>query len=406
MAGYRRFVIYLYWCQKEKVQNVGFAKIELQNNQCRIEIHLKGLPQEDNVLPIYMFSREEQTESENILWGIEIGKTEVKRGIVKFIQIFSAEKIGGSPFDYQNINGILIPLDDNDMIAGQWDNKDIIRQQFRVWQPEAVTEPKTGAEPEAVIASKAVTEPEAVTEPKTGAEPEAGESPTSGKPVVGSETVIESKAVTEPEPMAELEAVIESKAIAEPETGGASTSGEPVAEPDIQTEEKNSEKIPQDRENVLHMQQLAYDMTGKEQKPSKKSAPTWEIASDWEQMWQMLSSSRECFAPVEGKDITAVKIDLKDLRLLPEELWNLGNNSFLLHGFFNYRFLLYGRINQENRAACHFIGIPGVFSNQEKVLAAIFGFPEFYLEKQAEFRTGKSGYWCKLLMSSDSNAYR
>jgi hypothetical protein len=77
-------------------------------------------------------------------------------------------------------------------------------------------------------------------------------------------------------------------------------------------------------------------------------------------------------------------------------MWEMGNNSFLLHGYFNYRFLLYGKMSKQY-ATHYFLAVPGVFSNQERVLASIFGFPEFYPEKIVEFKTGKSGYWCKIL---------
>lgn len=37
--------------------------------------------------------------------------------------------------------------------------------------------------------------------------------------------------------------------------------------------------------------------------------------------------------PFSEKNITCIKIELKDLRELPRKYWYLGNNSFLLHGF-------------------------------------------------------------------------
>ena len=66
-------------------------------------------------------------------------------------------------------------------------------------------------------------------------------------------------------------------------------------------------------------------------------------------------------------------MELNDLRELPKQHWYLGNNSFLLHGFFNYHHLLFGRLPDGK----WFIGVPGIYARQERVMASVFGFPGF-----------------------------
>ena len=44
-----------------------------------------------------------------------------------------------------------------------------------------------------------------------------------------------------------------------------------------------------------------------------------------------------------------------------------------------------------------FIGVPGIYQNQEKVLAAVFGFPEFRQEKDTGVKTGQFGYWYRFM---------
>ena len=101
--------------------------------------------------------------------------------------------------------------------------------------------------------------------------------------------------------------------------------------------------------------------------------------------------------PFSGdEDTLCVRLELKDLRQLPRQFWYLGNNSFLLHGFFNYRYLILG-MTQEFGVKKWFIGIPGVFQNPERVMAALFGFPEFRREKPAPINTGEFGYWYRYL---------
>lgn len=89
-------------------------------------------------------------------------------------------------------------------------------------------------------------------------------------------------------------------------------------------------------------------------------------------------------------------MQLNDLQEFPKKYWYLCNNSFLLHGFFNYRHIIFGeRINEERKE--YFIGVPGVFQNQERIMASMFGFPEFSTAKDAEYKTGNFGYWYRIL---------
>lgn len=93
-------------------------------------------------------------------------------------------------------------------------------------------------------------------------------------------------------------------------------------------------------------------------------------------VWETLSSAQTVSTPFPEKGIECLKIELKDLRELPRRFWYLGNNSFLLHGFFNYRYLVLAKCPNER----YFLGIPGIYQNQERVMATIFGFPEFVPE--------------------------
>ena len=119
----------------------------------------------------------------------------------------------------------------------------------------------------------------------------------------------------------------------------------------------------------------------------------------WAVKWKFILENYPVLTPFEGEEeIQCVRLELKELRLLPKRHWYLGNNSFLLHGFFNYRYLILGAMKQEEEEEKKwFIGVPGVFQSQEKVMASIFGFPEYKSEKTAEQKTGQFGYWYRFL---------
>ena len=87
-----------------------------------------------------------------------------------------------------------------------------------------------------------------------------------------------------------------------------------------------------------------------------------------------------------NKNISAVQLELSDIRELPKRYWYLGNNSFLLHGFFNYRHLLFGKLENGE----WFIGVPGFYERQERVMASIFGFPGFIYVAESDSQDEKT----------------
>ena len=105
----------------------------------------------------------------------------------------------------------------------------------------------------------------------------------------------------------------------------------------------------------------------------------------WVDTWERFKNMYPYFTLPEDKNVECVRIELKDLRELPRKYWYLGNNSFLLHGFFNYRYLVLGKLEEDK----WFIGVPGIYQQQERVMAAIFGFPEFMTTDHIN----QFGYW-------------
>jgi hypothetical protein len=70
------------------------------------------------------------------------------------------------------------------------------------------------------------------------------------------------------------------------------------------------------------------------------------------------------------------KINLSEIYTLPSNYWHLSNNSFLLHGFWNYGYLVVKEEVTENEKRT-VLGVPGIFEQPEMVMAAYFGFPKF-----------------------------
>lgn len=90
------------------------------------------------------------------------------------------------------------------------------------------------------------------------------------------------------------------------------------------------------------------------------------------------------------------KCNLMKLRELPQAVWNLGNNSFLLHGYYNYHYIY---VKKETKG--WLIGVPGVFYPQEEMVAGTFGFSEFMPVSDDKKQKGVFGYWCKSVEISE-----
>ena len=81
--------------------------------------------------------------------------------------------------------------------------------------------------------------------------------------------------------------------------------------------------------------------------------------------------------------------------MLGERCQILINNSFLLHGFYNYRHLILGKDCRIGGGGdmCFYLGVPGVFFEREKMVAVMFGFEGFECAGPVEI--GKFGYYLR-----------
>ena len=157
------------------------------------------------------------------------------------------------------------------------------------------------------------------------------------------------------------------------------------SEEDVKQKEEIKEKIKAAELESLHSMEI----------PAKNIFPNDSI----EEIWQGMKKGRDCVK--FGRNICALQIELGDLRELPKKYWYLGNNSFLLHGFFNYKHLLFGK----HPNGTWFLGVPGIYERQERVMASIFDFGGFLPlvenkkensneEQPAEENTrGQQGVW-------------
>ena len=76
---------------------------------------------------------------------------------------------------------------------------------------------------------------------------------------------------------------------------------------------------------------------------------------------------------------TYKRIAITDIRSLPSRNWHLCNNSFLVHGFFCYHYLVLKTVNAPDGTQIY-LGVPGIYASQERMMALLFGFNDFEVD--------------------------
>lgn len=131
--------------------------------------------------------------------------------------------------------------------------------------------------------------------------------------------------------------------------------------------------------------------------------------------WEQLCRMYPVVHPYEDER-EYISIQPKDFVVMTGDYQHLANNSFLLHGFYNYRHIILGRepleevdgdgtakgpekekANQGKKREKYgnfYLGVPGVYYEREKMVALMFGFEAFECcGGRAE--PGKFGYYLR-----------
>ena len=356
MAGMKRFVTYIYAYEEEKKgSNVGFARIEIRGQDARIEIHLRGVYAASAACRVYLFQREASGGKEATgVTGVLVGEMKLANGSGDGVVVLKGGRVGASPYGITEMEGLFFVIGEERILMSRWREGAPFKvglSGFREWQPEETKEQTA----EKGLAAE------------TAAQNEVREA-AAVQPEQNSRMAVKGMA-----PGKQGEA-----AAAQPEqTSRMAAKGMPQEKrrETVSVVPEQKEKMPaQDVPSGSGMETAA---AGEEMEaihatelPMRNLFPEY----DWNAVWEELCREHKPVALFEEWDMQCIQLELKDLRSLPKKYWYLGNNSFLLHGFFNYRYLLLGRTAEER----WFLGVPGVYQRQERVMAAIFGFPEFF----------------------------
>ena len=133
MAGYQRFVAYVYEYRKGKKDgSSGYVRVEARGQVCRIDVHLRcaGL-EPGSRCRVYGFVRQE-----GLMDGILIGSCVTGREQIECVLETDAENVGDMGKSLQELGGMLLISDAGGFWGTEWDDQPIRPENFREWKKE------------------------------------------------------------------------------------------------------------------------------------------------------------------------------------------------------------------------------------------------------------------------------
>ena len=120
------------------------------------------------------------------------------------------------------------------------------------------------------------------------------------------------------------------------------------------------------------------------QKPVEREKESVPIS-----LFEWLEKTHEKICPF-GTNEEYFRITVEDIYNLQEEYHVLRNNQFLLHGYYNYKYLILGKKQMDSKE--YWLGVPGIYHEREKMAARMYGFEKFEGAKQ-RYGVGDLGYY-------------
>lgn len=391
---FQKKIIYLDYVEREnKIKNGGVIKWEARGEESRVQIHIRGLYPTDSCRGELMLLSEGE--------GYPADTIYLQYGTAEYAGIWHNENLAGTGIPYEGCDGIIIKLSETRFLRGIWRN----REKQKAETPETV--PQNESEPAMLAAAQTAEESMAVVQ-------------TMG-PVSAAQTVLDAydDTMLEPQPMPGNEEMRQDEPGVEvlpmPEAEEMPQDAAPAGEiqPDLPPHEPATE-VPQPMPETEEPRQ---DEPGAEEQPEPQQAipPAEEEAQSHEEesaseapflrsqrkmqagqispnKWEQLNRIYPKIQPF-GDVREYLSIAPCDFVILSEHYQEMVQNSFLLHGYYNYGHLILTKI-KEGIDDNYYLGVPGVYYEREKQAALLFGFEGFEGDGDA-VQDGSFGYYMK-----------
>jgi len=386
MADYKRLVSYIYaYPGGVRDKNVGFAKAEVRNGQFKLTVSVKGVYTDTpELFGVYVMvdGKKHQPGGFTLL---KTGTVMVNQGIGQYQDLFNPMNINQSGYTFEDISGIALARE----------NEDFYRM-FSLWEDCILnTEDITFAQEEAAAASNPVVQADSeevsVKEQvnrTTGQEAERKSAEMSGN-VRESETVRRNA-----EDVSENE-VEEAAVTSKPATPESAQSAGRQADLQQETAQMKAQQV----RAMEAVQELLFRNTnpqGTMPQNTKLQHTTPQNAKPQEEMpaFEKVFINRDFIDAFEDDYFyDCVEVTPELLKQLPIEDDAVVNNSFLVHGYYNFKHILFGKVCENDNNTRYFIGVPGMYCNRERFMASMFGFCNFKKSHRSDYSNPYFGYW-------------
>lgn len=397
MAEYKRIVSYLYKYEKGiKGTNVGYVKLEIRQNNLKILIHIQDERAiNDKDFQVYFYYRDG-----SLLKGILSGSLQFFQGESTFRSETLEQSVFDSNYSLDKIGGVIVHYNEDFAYGTEWDDKPIVMRKFIIDQPLEPSIP--------------VSEHPPTTSPEQ------------------SLSKIEPSFFSNPNPQKEENILIQN----EPITPNSS----PIPEENLTIKDavlSLDSNIVEKSETLSYEKTMPSTLPNEEEKAPQLTFQTNDLpqsipsntkieSSDWKELHN-LPIDRDVFlglqniynpSETEKKEdpfdllmtqsppiqhlhtripLQLVRIQPQDIGTLPINYWHFGSNSFLIHGFYQFQYLVFGKKLHPTKKEQYLIGIPSLYTEQESEMASQFGFKHFIPMKPTHIQNGTFGYWIAFL---------
>lgn len=430
MSAYHRLISYIYAYEGGiKGKNTGFAKLETRGTSCRIQVSVRRVFAGGSPIGVYLLAGQEE---------IRIGTLFVRGGNGEFRAVVNCENIEGSGCNMEECCGLTLHETDSAWRAYTTIWEDAVAHAAEVELADVTAEKVREQEAEKEGATRKLAENVSgeVNSASVGKEKldEASELTRSGE-MESQDTSTETEkkeavninetdfGISQPQPEkledSNLEIFEDTETMeAVPDISETSDhqEAEVVQEAQTETPQESSQESNQEaqtearrkdsQESIREVRkealpdsppdhQEAFQPGSQNQKqPQPDSSKEFPKEDPAESLWNRLRAAYPkvtAFECADGCEILVIKP--QDIGLLPRENWVYGNNSFLLHGYYNYRYLILARLGKPGERGRYILGVPGHYGNNEKYMAAMFGFDRFVRSTRQPPRDSRFGYW-------------
>lgn len=398
---FQKKIIYLDYVEREnKIKNGGVIKWEARGDESRVQIHIRGLYPTDSCRGELMLLSEGE--------GYPADTIYLQYGTAEYAGIWHNENLAGTGIPYEGCDGIIIKLSETRFLRGIWRNREKQKEEApetalqNESEPAVLAAAQTAEEPmEAVQTMGPVSAAQTVLDAydDTVLEPQ---------PMPGNEEVRQNESRVEGlQPMPEAEEPQQDTAPAEeiqpdlPPQEPATEAPNPMPEVGESWNEKSGVEVPQPMPEAEEPQQAIPSAEEEAQSHEAESASEALFLRSQRKMqagqispnkWEQLNRIYPKIQPF-GDVREYLSIAPCDFVILSEHYQEMVQNSFLLHGYYNYGHLILTKI-KEGIDDNYYLGVPGVYYEREKQAALLFGFEGFEGDGDA-VQDGSFGYYMK-----------